>query len=113
MVTARLLLAGILIAVPTAATAQEPDGKAIYASKCRLCHGVRGTPSNAMLKKMKDIPTLDSAFMASRSEDSVVQVVTHGSNEMKPFREKLSEAEIRAVARYVRELALSRPPDPP
>lgn len=93
------------------ATAQAPDGKALYNENCRKCHGVIGTPPKTMKTKYPKIATFDEEFMTKRSEDSVVKVLVNGKSEdMKSFKDKLSPDEMKAVAKYVHELAdKSRP----
>jgi mono/diheme cytochrome c family protein len=88
-----------------AATAQEPDGKELYNANCKKCHGVIGTPPKTMKAKYEKIATFDAAFIAKRTDDSVVKVLIKGKGDnMKSFKSKLSPLEMMAVARYVREL---------
>jgi len=106
-----LLIIGSMIAVTTAfvRTApprQEPDAKAIYDENCKRCHGVIGTPPKTMKAKYPKIATFNAEFMADHSEDSIVKVLTKGNNEdMKSFKDKMTPAEMAAVAKYVRQLA--------
>jgi len=107
---ARLLIAGVLVVVGGAlsqASAQAaPDAKTLYQENCKKCHGVLGTPPKTMKAKYEKIATFDAAFIASRSDDSVVKILTKGKGEdMKSFKEKLTPEEMVAVAKYVRELA--------
>ena len=94
---------GLLLAA-TAAGAQAPDGKALYEKSCKMCHGADGVPPAAMQKMMPTLAALTASFMASRSNDSVVKVLTDGTAKMKPYKDKLSPEEMLAVAKYVREL---------
>lgn len=87
--------------------AQAPNASALYSENCKQCHGVLGTPPKAMKAKFPKIATFDAAFGASRSEDSVVKVLTKGvgkGDEMKSFKGILSNDEMKAVAKYVEEL---------
>jgi mono/diheme cytochrome c family protein len=87
------------------AAAQAPDGKALYDENCKKCHGVVGRPPKTMLAKFPKIYTFDAAFVAARSDDSVVKVLTKGKNEdMVSFKDKLKPDEMMAIAKYVREL---------
>jgi len=88
------------------AAAQAPDGKALYDENCRKCHGVIGTPPKNMKAKYPKIATFNAEFIAKRSDDSVVKVLMSGKSEdMKSFKDRLSPDEMKAVAKYVRELA--------
>ncbi len=82
---------------------QDPAGKTPYEENCRKCHGVRGIPPKAMKAKFPKIMTFDAAFFAKRSTDSVVTVLTKGVDvNMKSFKDKLSHAQMVAVAAYIR-----------
>lgn len=87
-----------------AVSAQAPDGQAIFREECRTCHGTTGKPTQRAMSQYKNMPTLDAAFLAKRSQDSIVAVLNHGlGKDMKSFKDKLSPDEIAAVARYVKE----------
>lgn len=112
---ARLLIAGVLVvtggALSRAAAQEAPDGKALYQENCKKCHGVLGTPPKTMKAKYEKIATFDAAFVASRSDDSVVKILTRGKgDDMKSFKEKLTPEQMLAVAKYVRELGLKSHP---
>jgi len=86
------------------AAGQTPDGQAIYREQCRTCHGAAGKPTMRAVTQFKNIPAFDATFLASRSQDSIVTVLTHGKGkDMKSFKEKLTAEEIAAVAKYVKE----------
>lgn len=110
MKTPWLIIGLLLTTSAAAAQATSPDGKALYDKSCRMCHGADGTPSAAMVKMMPALHAIDSSFMASRSDDSVVKVLTQGTAKMKSFKDKLTPAELAAVAKYLRELAKKAPP---
>ncbi len=105
---------GLALAASTAsaqASDSAPDGAALYRQHCKTCHGSTGTPPQRMLAKYKDLPTLDSAFIAARSNDSLVVVMRNGiGRDMKPFKEKLTAQEIAAVAEFLRTLGASKAP---
>lgn len=95
---ALLLMTGSLLAQGA------PDAKQIYDRDCRKCHGVRGTPPQAMKRIMPTMPTFDAALLAKISDDSIVAVLKHGKGEnMKPFT-TLTAEEMKSLARYIREL---------
>lgn len=88
-----------------AAAAQTPDGATVYRQHCRTCHGATGTPAARMVSLYPKLKTLsDSAFMASFTVDSIVHILKTGRGDMKAFADKLSPAEMTAVAEYVRTL---------
>lgn len=106
------IIVGLLVVLAAGARraqAQAPDGKALFDETCRKCHGVRGVPPKTMKEKFPKVATFDEAFIAKRSDDSLVKVMMNGvgkAEDMKSFKDKLTPAEMAAVAKYVRELAL-------
>ena len=95
------------LALPAAALhAQATDGKAVYEKSCKMCHGADGIPNPAMVKMLATLPTLDPKFLANVSKDSIVKLVTNGSanGKMKGYKDKLTPAQISAVADYVKEI---------
>jgi mono/diheme cytochrome c family protein len=88
-------------------TAAKPKGtdaaaKAVYTAKCKSCHGDdgQGKTKFAEKNKIQDI---------SKNKDSVTKIAAAirdgvDGTKMKPFKDKLSEDEIKAVAAYVKTL---------
>jgi mono/diheme cytochrome c family protein len=88
--------------VSAAGAGQSAQGKTPYEENCRKCHGVRGVPPKTMKTKFPKIATFDAAFFAKHTDDSVVTVLTKGKNEdMKSFKDKLTHAQMVAVAAYI------------
>ncbi len=84
----------------------DSTGRLLYVENCQKCHGARGVPTPAIKKMLARIPTMDAAFFAARSDDSVVTILTNGKSEvMKSFKGRLAAGEMRAVAAYVRTFA--------
>ena len=78
-----------------ATAARAEDGAALFQAKCKMCHGADGKGS-AVGKSMgaKDLTAL------KLSAADAAKVVENGKNKMTPFKGKLSDAEIKAVAAY-------------
>lgn len=96
--------------------AQATDGRALYMMHCRTCHGLVGKPTDFGRRTFPRIPTLsDSAFIAGRSPDSIVAVLTHGAGDgkdMASFKGRLTHDQMVAVARYVHTLSTTPPKSP-
>ena len=99
-VTAALALAGIAVAIRPdgASTPVTPGaasrGKQVFLSAgCASCHTLADAGATATVG-----PNLDAA---SPSRERVVERVTNGAGVMPSFRDRLSEAQIQAVAAYV------------
>ena len=105
-----LLGLGVILALgfgPSNALAQAPDGAALYRQNCRSCHGLRGVPPQRMVAIYPTLKSLaDSAYLRGRSADSIAAVMRRGAGrDMKSFADRLSPAEIAAIAKFVKTLA--------
>ena len=92
-------------AAPTTALGafQAPDGAQIYREHCKECHGAVGEPTKSAKAKYDSIPSFKTpGFFAQRSQDSIVTVLKKGKGkDMKSWSEKLTDAEMVAVAQFV------------
>ncbi len=77
-----------LVAVAAAASTYAADGAAVYASKCKMCHGPNGEGT-----KM-------GVAIAGKSAGDVKTAVTQGKGKMKPVK-TVEGADLDAVAAYV------------
>ena len=90
-----------------AAQNEEPvSGEAVYKDECKECHGLKGTPPARAIAKYKKIKAIgEDNFITGLSEDSITTILTKGiDKDMKSFKDKLSEPEMKAVAAYVKQL---------
>jgi cytochrome c oxidase subunit 2 len=78
-----------------ASNAELLKGRELYASKCQRCHGSDGTNGSA--------PAFDGKKMLKTTLGSQILYVRAGRGVMPGFR-SLSDEEIRAVVRYLREV---------
>ncbi len=72
----------------SATAAAAPDGAKIFASDCARCHGAAGV-------KDSRTPNLQTIAL---DKAGLVQSITKGKGHMPAFEDKLSTAEISAVA---------------
>jgi cytochrome c6 len=87
-------------ASPALAEEAKPDGKALYASKCAMCHGADGV-AKAMGKPSANFN--DPAFAAS--VDEIVKITMEGKGKKMPkFEGKLTAEQAHAVAEHVKTL---------
>jgi mono/diheme cytochrome c family protein len=83
------------------------DTSATWAQNCASCHGKDGSGSTMMGKKLgvKDYhdAKVQAAFSDAEAERAIKEgVKTNGKETMKPFGNKLSEADIKALVKYIR-----------
>jgi cytochrome c6 len=86
------------------AAADDSAGKAIYTSKCSICHGPDGHGNTAIGKNLK-IKDFHSPEVQAMSEADLKGVVTNGKNKMPAFKGKLTDAQIDQVVDYIRHMA--------
>ena len=89
-----ILVAAAASPAPTAAAAAD-----IFAKRCAACHGKDGKGDTPMAQKLgaKDI----TALKASRGRDRR-RSIADGKGKMTAFKGKITDAEIEAVAKYVK-----------
>ncbi len=92
----------LVFSLASIASAENP-GKAIFTTKCALCHGADGTGKTSIGKTL-NIPDFHSPDIKKLSDDDLEKIVANGKNKMPPFKGKLTEAQIDQVISYVREL---------
>jgi mono/diheme cytochrome c family protein len=83
------------------------DASATWNANCASCHGKDGSGSTMMGKKLniKDYrdPKVQAAFSDAEAVRAIKEgVKTNGKETMKPFGQKLSEADIKALVAYIR-----------
>ena len=94
------LIAGIAIPlalVSSSAWADAADGKAVFESKCRACHGADGKGNPSMVKAMGVKP------IGGTSQADTKAAVTKGKNKMKPIA-SVTGKQLDDVAAYVSSL---------
>ena len=80
----------------------EDDGKVLFDTKCATCHGKDGV-AKPMAKGSANLN--DPAWQAKTKIEAIEQRVTEGKAPlMKPFKDKLTPEQIKAVAAYVKTL---------
>ena len=100
---ARITVVMFLIFSLAGIASAENPGKAIFTSKCALCHGADGTGKTSIGKTLK-ILDFHSPDIKKLSDADLKDTITNGKNKMPPFKDKLTDAQIDQVISYVREL---------
>ena len=77
------------------------EGAALWAQNCASCHGKDGSGATTMGKKLgvKDY-SKDQGF----SDAEATNVIKNGKGKMKAYKDKLSDADVKALVAYVRSL---------
>jgi cytochrome c6 len=97
-ITSSVILA-IMLAFSGAAFGAGAGG--LWTQHCAACHGKDGSGNTMMGKKLslKDY-TKDQSF----SDAEAANVIKNGKGKMKGFKDKLSDADVKALVAYVRSL---------
>jgi mono/diheme cytochrome c family protein len=84
----------------------EAAGARVYAARCALCHGPegRGDGPGAAALNPKPRNYHDKAYMATRTDAELLEVIRNGKGAMPRWSGILSEAEMQAVLKHVRSL---------
>lgn len=99
MIAAIAVVAVLGLALPVFAA---EDGKALYDSKCAMCHGSDGV-AKKMAAGSKNFN--DPAWKKGETADGITKIIKEGKGKMKGLGDKLNEAQMKAVADYVLTLA--------
>lgn len=90
-----------LLATPAMLAA---DGAALYKAKCASCHGADGSGQTPMGKSMK-LRDLRSKEVQAQTDQQLYTWTADGKGKMPAYKAKLSEAEITALVKAMRDLA--------
>jgi cytochrome c553 len=83
---------GYLGGAPVKVVEGKADGESIYIANCTVCHGIDGKKGYNNATNLTT-STIDNA--------TIMDVLTLGRGNMMPFKETLSEDEMKAVAEYI------------
>jgi cytochrome c6 len=97
----RKIFAFAAIIIASAGVGFAADAAANWTQNCASCHGKDGSGSTMMGKKLavKDY-TKEQGF----SDAEATNVIKNGKGKMKGFKDKLSDADVKALVAYVRSL---------
>jgi len=76
------------------------DTAALYKSKCAMCHKADGS-GNAAMK----VPDIRTAEVQKETDAQLIEATTNGKGKMPAQKGKLTEAQIKDLVKYIRELA--------
>jgi cytochrome c6 len=92
----------LVVAALAAATAVAEDpGATIFKTKCQACHGPDGLANSGVGKLMKVKPVSDPEVRAM-TEAQMISAVRNGAGKMQPYKDNLTDAQIRDAVEYFR-----------
>lgn len=86
---------------------QALNGKELYAKNCMICHKETGKGGKLTLEgKTINPDDLTTAKMADKTEEKLYEYISEGfpDDGMPAFKDKLKDAEIKAIVSHVRTL---------
>jgi mono/diheme cytochrome c family protein len=103
----RLVVYGIAILF-LMMTASQPlfaqsAGETLFNGKCKVCHGADGNGDTLMGKKL-GAHDLRSAEVQKQTDAQLTEAIKKGKDKMKGFDGKITDAEIKSLVVYIREL---------
>src|SRR5215467_327484 len=95
------IFAFLAVVLCSASVGFAADASAIWSQQCASCHGKDGSGNTMMGKKLgvKDY-TKEQGF----SDAEAANVIKNGKGKMKAYKDKLSDADVKALVAYVRSL---------
>ena len=91
-----------VVALVSAPSPADDAGKVLFDRKCAMCHGVDGVAKNMAAGSAN---LNDPEWQEANSVESIVTVITEGKGKkMKGYDGRLTEAEIKQIADYVKTL---------
>jgi len=116
-VTKRIVLASLTLLIlaviiglqgsKSASRAQASGGKAVFGTKCAVCHGQDGSGNTPTGKNLK-IKDLRSAEVQHMSDADLTNLIAKGKGKMPAYEKSLGADKITQVVAYVRELGRTK-----
>ena len=93
-------------AAPAATATPDPlaTARANFGKHCEGCHGPKGEggPVKVDNKQIK-VPSLKSDHAIKHTDDQIAKMITNGEEAMPAFKDKMSQAEIADMVKFVRK----------
>ncbi|MGA9520193.1 MAG: cytochrome c [Myxococcaceae bacterium] len=100
----KLSIAVAMVFSLTATFAHASDVSDVWKAKCKSCHGEAGAAETPNGKKYKVDDITDAGWQSRHSDEKIKTVILEGKadTKMKPYKDKLSEAEIDGLVKLIR-----------
>jgi cytochrome c6 len=97
------LMLGLIVSTACATGFAQAPGEAVYKAKCQMCHGAAGAADTPTAKMLKVKPLSDPEIR-KLTADQMFDSIKNGKGKMQPFKDKLTDAQIRDSVAYYRSL---------
>ena len=98
----------VVLLLSAAASVKAADVKEAWDKNCASCHGKDGKGETKAGKKAGAKDLTDAKYQASFTDEQMAKQIKeglkdkNGKEQMKPFADKLTDDEIKAIVAYVR-----------
>jgi mono/diheme cytochrome c family protein len=92
-------------AAPAATATPDPfaGARANFTKNCEPCHGANGEGGLVKVdNKQIKVPSLKSDHAIKHTDDQIAKMITNGEEAMPSFKDKMSQAEIADMVKFVR-----------
>ena len=97
-----LLTIPVLVALCGSAFAADQHAEDLYKSKCQGCHGPDGKGS--VIGKKLGARDFHDPAVVKMSQAELITTTTDGKNKMPAYKGKLTDDEIKSLAKYIKEM---------
>ena len=104
----KLMIIGVALLVAGAVSARAADAKENWDKNCKVCHGADGKGKTKMGEKSGVKDYTDAKVQEGMKDDAMIKAIKEGVKEgektkMKAFGDVLSDDEIKALVKHVRD----------
>jgi cytochrome c5 len=105
----KLMILSMALLVAGAATVRAADAKETWEKSCKLCHGADGKGKTKMGEKYGIKDYTDAKVQEGMKDEAMIKAIKEGikdgdKTKMKAYGEILSDDEIKALVKYIRDL---------
>jgi cytochrome c6 len=97
------LVCALAVSVIVSVCFAQSSGEVTYKAKCMVCHGADGLARTSIGIAWKVKP-VTNASVSKMELAEMLEITRNGRGKMQSFKDKLSEAEIKASVSYFRTL---------
>jgi cytochrome c553 len=104
----KLIVFGLALMVVGAVSVRAADAKETWEKSCKLCHGLDGKGKTKMGEKLGIKDYTDAKVQDAMKDDAMIKAIKEGVKDgekpkMKAYGETLSDDEIKALVKYIRD----------
>jgi cytochrome c6 len=104
----KLMVIGVALLVASAVSVRAADAKENWEKHCAKCHGPDGKGKTKMGEKLEIKDYTDAKVQADMKDDAMIKAIKEGvkdgdKTKMKAFGDALSDDEIKALIKFIRD----------